>query len=79
MRATAIATWVIIGLFVVAIIVFDVYALVKGGEAMTISAYLISLSYEQPIVPFILGFAVGMLGGHLFWRVKDKSIRRSDG
>ena len=51
----------------VLIAVYDVYAWIKGGTAGTISYAMIDWSYKYPIWPF----AMGIICGHLFWRVRD--------
>jgi hypothetical protein len=56
-----------IGLCVLAIIGYDVYAIIKGGTEASISYTIYSWSYKYPIFTF----ACGVLAGHFFWRIRD--------
>ena len=60
-------TKLFVSLGIVAIAVFDVYVIAKGGTEASISHLLITWSYKYPIFPFSSGVVVG----HLFWRVRD--------
>ena len=46
-----------------AVIIYDVIAIEKGGTEASISAVVLRTSLKRPIVPF----AVGVLCGHLFF------------
>jgi len=36
----------------------------------SISSLVIRSSYEMPLMVFLIGNAIGILEGHLFWRMK---------
>ena len=59
-------TWVILGFFV-AIVAYDVVALILGGVQATISRVTIAAIGRWPIIGCLLGLAVGVLLGHLVW------------
>lgn len=59
-------TLIVTSLFVVAMIGYDVFAVIKGGTDATISAVVLHWSKEYLIIPF----ALGALMGHLFWSQK---------
>jgi hypothetical protein len=52
----------------VAIFLYDVIAMVRGGDEAAISFQVVLWSYQYPAFTFISGFIMG----HLFWRIKDK-------
>lgn len=52
---------------IVIVAVYDVYAMIIGGTENSISHMLITKSYDYPIIPFL----IGVLTGHLVWRMKD--------
>lgn len=52
--------------FIIAI--YDVFIIQKGGKEASISQVLIDYSYQYPIGVF----ALGVVCGHLFWRMPDK-------
>lgn len=47
------------------IIIYDVWVAVAGGTGTTVSHELITWAYRYPILPF----ALGVVFGHLFWRM----------
>lgn len=51
----------------VIIAVYDVYAMIVGGTENSISHLIITASYKYPILPFLMG----LLAGHLWWRMHD--------
>lgn len=63
-------TFVFIVATLVAIGIWDVYAIVGGGKEASISHMIIELSYEYPSFTFLIGFAMG----HLFWRMRETKI-----
>ena len=68
-KITAIFT----ALVVVVALAYDVYAIVMGGTEASISHLIIHYSYDMPLVPFL----VGVVCGHLFWRMRDdKTTKR---
>lgn len=62
-------TRIFIGVIIAIIIVFDVFIIIKGGTGTTISHELIMWAYQYPILPF----ALGVVFGHLFWRMPSTS------
>jgi hypothetical protein len=46
---------------------YDIFVMQVGGKEASISQQLILISYEYPIVTFLLG----VICGHLFWRMKS--------
>lgn len=60
---------------VVLVLVYDVIAIVNGGTEASISSLVITKSYEQPLIPLLVGIVIG----HLFWRMKgNKDTRKID-
>lgn len=59
-------TKVFCAILLIAVIVYDVWAMAKGGTDGSISHTIIVWSYNYPIMTF----AMGVLCGHLFWRVR---------
>jgi hypothetical protein len=49
------------------LIVWDIYLFHTGGHEATISWQVLTVSRKHPVVPLLVGFVVGLLGGHLFW------------
>lgn len=64
---------------VVAVLIYDAYAISQGGTEASISSQIIVLSYKQPLVPALVGWFVGLLMGHLFWRMKGNDDTRALG
>lgn len=60
-------TKVFILLTVLVIAGYDGYAIVKGGFETSISHTMIEWSYKYPIFTF----SIGVVMGHLFWRMGD--------
>lgn len=60
-------TTIIIIFSVVFLLGYDVFAIVKGGTEASISSIVITFAYKFPLMPFM----VGLLCGHLFWRMKS--------
>jgi len=60
-------TMIFVGVLVLAILIFDVFVLYKGGTEASISHLLIVWAYKYPIMPFF----VGIICGHLFWRMRQ--------
>lgn len=61
-----ITTYVITG-SAAAFIGYDALVISEAGTEASISMILIEWSYKYPLMTF----AAGILGGHLFWRVRD--------
>ena len=50
------------------LVLYDVWAYMRGGTEGTISWWIYSQSFEHPMIPF----GVGVLCGHFFWNLKKK-------
>lgn len=72
-KITKIVTFGVIPLLIVLILVFDVFAIVKGGTEASISSLLIIWAYKMPFGVYMIGLTNGILVGHLFWRMKGNS------
>jgi hypothetical protein len=59
-------TLLVIALFIIGLLGYDVYAYVVGGQDATVSNVIIELSHDYPAGTFLVGFAMG----HLFWQMK---------
>jgi hypothetical protein len=70
-NSTKIVTFGIIPLIVLALLIYDVYAIAKGGSEASISNLIIVWSYKMPFMVYMLGLINGILVGHLFWRMKS--------
>lgn len=68
---TKIVTFGLIPLVVVAILIYDVYAIMKGGTEASISSLIIKSSYQMPFMVYCIGLFNGILIGHLFWRMRS--------
>lgn len=68
---TKTVTIIVIPLLVLAILIYDVIAIEKGGVEASISWLIITSSYKMPLIPFVIGFFLGLLGGHLWWRMRN--------
>jgi hypothetical protein len=55
---------------VVAVLIYDAYAISQGGTEASISSQLIVMSYTMPFATHMGVFLCGVLFGHLFWRMK---------
>lgn len=62
-------TKLIVLLFIALILIYDVYAYIKGGQVATIS-YLIITDWSKNYSAFT--FAIGFLMGHLFWPLAER-------
>ena len=60
-------TQIFVGALVAVIAVYDVFAIIKGGTEASVSFLLITWSYKFPMLPF----SIGVICGHLFWRMRD--------
>ncbi len=54
----------------VAVAVFDVWIIAKKGKPASLSANIIRISKEMPLVTLLLG----VLLGHLFWSMRTDDI-----
>ena len=48
---------------IIVIAIYDIYALISGGQSATISSILFNDSKVAPMIPL----AFGVLIGHIFW------------
>lgn len=78
-KFTKILTFMIIPLIIIAILVYDAVAISGGGTEASISSLIITSAYQMPFLVFCLGFAPGVLVGHLFWRMKGNKDTRALG
>ena len=53
--------FIVFGIIIIAI--YDIYALINGGQSATISSILFNDSKVAPMIPL----AFGVLIGHIFW------------
>lgn len=56
--------FIVFGIIIIAI--YDIYALIEGGESATISSIIFNNSQVAPMIPL----AFGVLIGHVFWQSK---------
>lgn len=61
---------------ILAILVYDAIAIHYGGTEASISSLLITSAYQMPFMVFCIGLFIGILGGHLFWRMKANNDTR---
>lgn len=61
---------------VIALGIYDLYAVSTGGVDATISRYLQNSAFDAPLVPFVFGF----IAGHLFAYMKPEcsACRKKD-
>ena len=69
-------TFWIIPALIVAILVYDVYAIAVGGSEASISALVIKSSYQMPFMVYMIGLFNGILVGHLFWRMRSNEMTK---
>lgn len=60
-------TKIVLFVFIVGLLGYDVYAVIAGGTEATISHLVIEMSYQFPAFTF----AVGFLMGHLFFKIRE--------
>jgi predicted permease len=53
-----------------AMIIFDVFIIMKKGKAESISAHIIRGSKKYPLIVLLFGIVLG----HLFWSMKTEDI-----
>lgn len=57
------------------LVIYDVFAIAKGGTEASISSVIIAFSYKMPMATFSVGF----IFGHLFWRMRtNKDTKKID-
>jgi hypothetical protein len=57
--------WLVVTFFL--LIIYDIYAVTKGKS--TISWIVFDTSRRWPVIPFLSGFIIGFLMGHLFFPI----------
>lgn len=57
-----------IGISIIVWIFYDLYVVIFDSKDASISQVLIDYSYQYPIGVF----AIGVIMGHLFWRMPDR-------
>jgi len=72
-KTTRIVTFYIIPLLVILILIYDFVAIYNGGSEASISSLVISFSYKMPMFTFLIGFGLGFVCGHLFWRMRTNN------
>jgi hypothetical protein len=78
-KKTKFVTFVIIPIFVVLILGYDVYAILEGGTEASISSLVITSAYKMPFMVAMICLFLGILIGHLFWRMRgNKDTRELD-
>jgi hypothetical protein len=70
-RKTSIFTIGSIVLFLLSWLVYDIYAINKGGTEASISFMMYEWSYKYPIFTWVMGFLPGLFVGHFWWRIRD--------
>jgi hypothetical protein len=65
-------TKILLGITVVTLIGYDVFAVIKGGTEATISNVIIQWSYQFPAMTFGAGF----LCGHLFFKIREIPLKK---
>lgn len=53
---------------VLALLIYEFYALANGQDGDTISEYFWAVSGRYPILPFFIGIVIGALAGHFWWQ-----------
>jgi hypothetical protein len=54
----------------VLLIGYDIYLHAVGGYPATISYRALQAARREPIIPLVVGLALGILLGHLYWPQK---------
>lgn len=63
-----------IPVYIAAVLVYDAFAVLYGGSRSSISALIIKMSYETPFMVSSVSWFIGLLQGHLFWRMKANDM-----
>lgn len=69
-KTTSIITIVVIPLLILAVLIYDAIAVIYGGTEASISNLIITSAYQMPFMVLCIGFFLGILCGHLFWRMR---------
>jgi len=70
-KITKVVTFMIIPIIIITILIYDVYAIMKGGTEASISSLLVTSAYKMPFMVYMIGLFNGILIGHIFWRMKS--------
>ena len=57
---------VILGALLI-LVVYDLHLYATGGYQATISYRALQAARREPIIPLLVGLALGILLGHLYW------------
>lgn len=69
MNTTMVFILLSVSAFVISWVIFDFVIIAKKGKYESISAHIIRLSREFPMIPFVVGIFLGFVCGHLFWQM----------
>jgi hypothetical protein len=78
-KNTTLIVAISIPLIIVAILIYDAFAVYFGGTEASISSLIITASYNMPFMVAMICYFNGLLHGHLFWRMKGNKDTRSLG
>ena len=59
-------TMIFVPAVILAILGYDVFAYMNGGQQSTVSNVVIEWSHQYPAMTFFIGFVMG----HLFWQMR---------
>lgn len=68
-----------IPLLIIALLIYDAIAVVNGGSEASISSLLISTAYRMPIMVSLISWFIGLVQGHLFWRMRSNEDTKAVG
>lgn len=74
MNTTIIFILISLGLFLFSWVAFDFWVIANKGKKESISAHIIRLSHDFPMIPFLTGLLFGFVCGHLFWKMNDEDV-----
>jgi len=68
---TTLFTIISVVVFLLSWLIYDIYAITKGGTEASISFMVYTWAYKYPIFTHLTGLFEGILIGHFFWRIRD--------
>jgi hypothetical protein len=68
-----------IPLLIVVLLIYDAIAVMNGGSEASISSLLITSAYKMPIMVSLISWFIGLVQGHLFWRLRQNEDTKSVG
>lgn len=77
-KTTKLVTLLIVALIII-VLIYDAVAIHFGGTEASISSLIITSSYQMPFMVFCIGFFLGILCGHLFWRMRGNNETKKIG